>query len=301
MITHTKDPFVIGALYVVAMDNFNVVDDDGDGQMDVNQDGIAQRGITSMMMTNAIATGAFMDGLSLEQLGIQPSEKSTMQTGGYVGLGIKAPKPGAGGAFSGTPTTDKKNGYVYKYAPRTYCQGATNANGYAPNGKAEDVLDRTKWKIVVDQYPYCFDQVAYGSPEADESLKFDGVNESGEIAVQVKEKGASDYKEEWIPATDLPVLRKDANFVTVCPEHFQLEMPNEGMITVNNENKLVRIGLLKKNQIFVPTDYAAMNQYKHDSEMEPVHYNYQGQGVFSNGYAAPEVSIDDPGPTAVSH
>ena len=41
------------------------------------------------------------------------------------------------------------------FASRTFLKGATPYNGYTPEGGLED---KTKWKIIIDQYPYCFDQ-----------------------------------------------------------------------------------------------------------------------------------------------
>ena len=123
VIKNCDDPYVIGALYVVALDNFEYK---GLG----NYTGEVYKMLNTLMSGAGTVTG------SNYQLSNFAKQK-------ICEFGMKQVTTGDG-------TTLK----VSEFASRAYLKGATPYNNYTPEGGMED---KTKWKIVMDEYVYCGD------------------------------------------------------------------------------------------------------------------------------------------------
>lgn len=123
VIKNCDDPYVIGALYVVALDNFEY---NGLG----NYNGEVYKMLNTLMSGAGTVTG------SNYQLSNFAKQK-------ICEFGMKQVTTGDG-------TTLK----VSEFASRAYLKGATPYNNYTPEGGMED---KTKWKIVMDEYVYCGD------------------------------------------------------------------------------------------------------------------------------------------------
>ena len=124
IIQNCKDPYVIAALYVVALDNMEKPDTISDYTNKVFD------------MLEAIQTGAGAitgDNLKLNNFAKQHINEY----------------------WSKTASNGSKEVLVREFASRTFLKGAKDTNNYTPEG---GLTDKTKWQIIVDQYPYCFDQ-----------------------------------------------------------------------------------------------------------------------------------------------
>ena len=124
VIKNCDDPYVIAALYVVALDNYEYV-----ARGDYS--GVTYQMIESLMNGAGAVTGSNyvlsnFDKQHINEFGTKKCE-----------------------------VTSGDNVLASSFASRTFLKGATPYNGYTPEGGLED---KTKWKIIIDQYPYCFDQ-----------------------------------------------------------------------------------------------------------------------------------------------
>ncbi len=119
------DPYVIGALFVVALDHFEYK-------------GLSDYSAAVYPMLDTLLTGA----------GLQPSfALSNFDKQHIAEFGQKRLYQPGGKALSEAD--------IAKVAPKTFLKGATYQNGYMP--ESADPEDKTTWKIVVDEYPYCCD------------------------------------------------------------------------------------------------------------------------------------------------
>ena len=124
VIKNCDDPYVIAALYVVALDNYEYV-----ARGDYS--GVTYQMIESLINGAGAVTGSNyvlsnFDKQHINEFGTKKCE-----------------------------VTSGDNVLASSFASRTFLKGATPYNGYTPEGGLED---KTKWKIIIDQYPYCFDQ-----------------------------------------------------------------------------------------------------------------------------------------------
>lgn len=117
------DPYVVGALYIVALDNYEYK---GLG----NYTGEVYKMLDTLMCGAGAVTG------SNYQLSNFAKQK-------ICEFGMKQVTMGDGTAVK-----------VSSFASRAYLKGATPYNNYTPEGGMED---KTKWKIVMDEYVYCGD------------------------------------------------------------------------------------------------------------------------------------------------
>lgn len=121
VIRNYSDPYVTAALFIVALDNFKKGKDmnDRSGRM--------------FDMIESIYTGDDIlddstykvDNFAVQRINVNYGMGEVLVDGGS-----KVP--------------------IYSFAPRAYMKGATPENNYTPEGGS----DKTKWKIVVDEYVY---------------------------------------------------------------------------------------------------------------------------------------------------
>ena len=123
VIKNCDDPYVIGALYVVALDNFEY-------KGLSNYTGEVYKMLDTLMSGAGTVTG------SKYQLSNFAKQK-------ICEFGMKQVTTGDGTVVK-----------VSTFASRAYLKGATPYNNYTPEGGMED---KTKWKIVMDEYVYCGD------------------------------------------------------------------------------------------------------------------------------------------------
>lgn len=123
VIKNCDDPYVIGALYVVALDNFEYK---GLG----NYTGEVYKMLNTLMSGAGTVTG------------------SNYQLSNFAKQ--KICEFGSKQVILGDGTVVK----VSTFASRAYLKGATPYNNYTPEG---GMKDKTKWKIVMDEYVYCGD------------------------------------------------------------------------------------------------------------------------------------------------
>lgn len=123
VIKNCDDPYVIGALYVVALDNFEY-------KGLSNYTGEVYKMLDTLMSGAGTVTG------SNYQLSNFAKQK-------ICEFGMKQVTLGDGTVVK-----------VSTFASRAYLKGATPYNNYTPEGGMED---KTKWKIVMDEYVYCGD------------------------------------------------------------------------------------------------------------------------------------------------
>lgn len=123
VIKNCDDPYVIGALYVVALDNY-----------EYKGLGIYTGEVYKML--NTLMSGAGTVTGSNYQLSNFAKQK-------ICEFGSKQVTLGDGTAVK-----------VSTFASRAYLKGATPYNNYTPEG---GMKDKTKWKIVMDEYVYCGD------------------------------------------------------------------------------------------------------------------------------------------------
>ena len=278
VINNCQDPFVIGALYVVAQSNYvytNITD--------------SNCGKLAFDMLDQIQLGA---GVLTEPTPTMPtyclsnSEKQNINASGYNQLAYK--KDGK------TLSTQK----VRDFATRTFCKGATPENNYAPNGNPADINDKTKWKIKVDQYVYSFDQVDGDSEDADACVK----SEKQTIEVPLynggswEEPGTPTGEMETLTDWVMPALHKNPKFITVSPAPYKLYTDDGSHFEVKEHPFTFRIGLVQsKKGVWIPSDYVKLKDATHDdlSSISISRYNYQANGLFSNNYVAPEDANDN--------
>ena len=124
VIKNCDDPYVIAALYVVALDNYEYV-----ARGDYS--GETYKMIESLMNGAGAVTGTnyVLNSFDKQHINEFGTKKCEVKSGDNV--------------------------LASSFASRTFLKGATPYNGYTPEGGLED---KTKWKIIIDQYPYCFDQ-----------------------------------------------------------------------------------------------------------------------------------------------
>lgn len=123
VIKNCDDPYVIGALYIVALDNFEY---NGLG----NYNGVVYKMLNTLMSGAGAVTGT----------NYQLSNFAKQQICGF-----------------GSKQVVKKDGTavnVSTFASRAYLKGATPYNDYTPEGGLQD---KTKWQIIMDEYVYCGD------------------------------------------------------------------------------------------------------------------------------------------------
>lgn len=118
-----NDPYVIGALYIVALDNFEYK-------------GLGVYTGEVYKMLNTLMSGAGTVTGSNYQLSNMAKQK-------ICEFGMKQVTMDDGTAVK-----------VSSFASRAYLKGATPYNNYTPEG---GMKDKTKWKIVMDEYVYCGD------------------------------------------------------------------------------------------------------------------------------------------------
>lgn len=123
VIKNCDDPFVVGSLYVVALDNFVY---NGLG----NYTGEVYKMLDTLMSGAGTVTGS----------SYQLSNYAKQQ---ICGFGNKQVLCKDGTALN-----------VSTFASRAYLKGATPYNNYTPEG---GMADKTKWQIVMDEYVYCGD------------------------------------------------------------------------------------------------------------------------------------------------
>lgn len=123
VIQHCDDPYVIGALYIVALDNFKY---DGLG----NYSGEVYKMLDTLMSGAGTVTGS----------NYQLSNFAKQQICGFGTKQVVTP--------DGTAVN------VSTFASRAYLKGATPYNDYTPEG---GLKDKTKWQIPMDEYVYCGD------------------------------------------------------------------------------------------------------------------------------------------------
>ena len=124
VIKNCDDPYVIAALYIVALDNYEY-----GARGDYS--GVTYQMIESLMNGAGAITGS--------NYVLSSFDKQHINEFGTKKCEVKSGDPVLASSF----------------AARTFLKGATPYNGYTPEGGLED---KTKWKIIIDQYPYCFDQ-----------------------------------------------------------------------------------------------------------------------------------------------
>ena len=123
VIKNCDDPYVIGALYIVALDNFEY-------------NGLGKYDAEVYKMLNTLMSGAgTVTGTNYQ---LSNYAKQTI-----CGFGNKQVVKADGTAVN-----------VSTFASRAYLKGATPYNNYTPEGGLED---KTKWQIVMDEYVYCGD------------------------------------------------------------------------------------------------------------------------------------------------
>ena len=124
VIKNCDDPYVIAALYIVALDNYEY-GSRGD------YSGVTYQMIESLMNGAGAVTGSnyVLNSFDKQHINEFGTKKCEVKSGDNV--------------------------LASSFASRTFLKGATPYNGYTPEGGLED---KTKWKIIIDQYPYCFDQ-----------------------------------------------------------------------------------------------------------------------------------------------
>ena len=124
VIKNCDDPYVIAALYVVALDNYEYV-----ARGDYS--GVTYQMIESLMNGAGAVTGSnyVLNSFDKQHINEFGTKKCEVKSGDNV--------------------------LASSFASRTFLKGATPYNGYTPDGGLED---KTKWQIIIDQYPYCFDQ-----------------------------------------------------------------------------------------------------------------------------------------------
>ena len=124
VIKNCDDPYVIAALYVVALDNYEY-----GARGDYS--GVTYQMIESLMNGAGAVIGSNYSLNSFDKQHINEfgTKKCEVKSGDNV--------------------------LASSFASRTFLKGATPYNGYTPDGGLED---KTKWQIIIDQYPYCFDQ-----------------------------------------------------------------------------------------------------------------------------------------------
>ena len=120
---HCDDPYVIGALYVVALDNYEYK-----GRNDYS--GETFKMLESLMSGAGAVTG---DAYKLTALAKERINEYGTKT---------------------IATEDGRSVKVMDFASRAYIKGATPENDYTPEGGKED---KTKWQIAMDEYVYCGD------------------------------------------------------------------------------------------------------------------------------------------------
>lgn len=123
VVKNCDDPYVVGALYIVALDNFEYK---GLGKYDCE----VYKMLETLMSGAGTVTG------SNYQL-------STFAKQSICGFGSKTVRKADGTVVN-----------VSTFASRAYLKGATPYNNYTPEGGLED---KTKWQIVMDEYVYCGD------------------------------------------------------------------------------------------------------------------------------------------------
>ena len=123
VIKNCDDPYVIGALYVVALDNYEYK-------------GLSDYSSVTYAMLNDLMNGA--GALSGEAYQLSIPQKQKLRDYGMKKI----------------LTTDGTAVTVSSFASRAYLKGATPYNNYTPEGGLQD---KTKWKIVMDEYVYCGD------------------------------------------------------------------------------------------------------------------------------------------------
>lgn len=123
VIKNCDDPYVIGALYIVALDNFKY---EGLG----NYSGEVYKMLNTLMSGAGTVTGTNYQ--------LNNFAKQTI-----CGFGSKQVVAADGSVIN-----------VSTFASRAYLKGATPYNDYTPEGGK---TDKTKWKIVMDEYVYCGD------------------------------------------------------------------------------------------------------------------------------------------------
>ena len=121
IIKNYSDPYVVAALFIVALDNFEKGKDmnDSSGEM--------------FEMIEEIYTGAGLlddDTYKIDNFAIQRINVNYGMGEVVIDGGSKVP--------------------ISSFAPRAYMKGATPENNYTPDGGS----DKTKWQIVVDEYVY---------------------------------------------------------------------------------------------------------------------------------------------------
>ena len=182
--------------------------------------------------------------------------------------------------------------YFYEFVPRTFLKGATPENGYAPNGNQADINDKTKWKITVDQYVYCFDQVDGDSDDADPVVK----TEPFTLTVQPTDDNGNPKGEvETFPNWVMPALHKDATAVTVCPTPYGLMSETGTDFATKEHGFAVRIGMQysSKKNVWIPCDNVSINKVEHGKIITPIK-KYLASTLFSSSkYVAPEDANDD--------
>ncbi len=273
VIKNCKDPFVIGALYVVAQSNYVYTNftDSNCGKLAFDMLDQIQLGAGALTETNPL----------LPQYSLTNSEKQNINASGYNNYAYK--KDGK----------SLSTQYVRDFASRTFCKGATPENNYAPNGNPDDINDKTTWKIKVDQYVYCFDQVDGDSDDADPVVK----EEAKTITIPVyddygNETGETETLENWV----MPALHIDPTFITVSPAPYKLETDDGNDFATKEHPFTFRIGLRysSKKSVWIPSDYTDLNTATHDTLPSSItKYNFQANGLFSNNYVGPEDSNDD--------
>ena len=124
VIKNCDDPYVIAALYIVALDNYEY-GSRGD------YSGVTYQMIESLMNGAGAVTGSnyVLNSFDKQHINEFGTKKCEVKSGDNV--------------------------LASTFASRTFLKGATPYNGYTPEGGLDD---KTKWKIIIDQYPYCFDQ-----------------------------------------------------------------------------------------------------------------------------------------------
>ena len=123
VIKNCDDPFVVGAFYVVALDNYEYK-------------GLSNYTSVAYAMLDDLMNGAGTVSGSSYQLSIPQKQK-------LCDFGMKQVLTTGGTAIN-----------VSTFASRAYLKGATPYNNYTPEG---GLTDKTKWKIVMDEYVYCGD------------------------------------------------------------------------------------------------------------------------------------------------
>ncbi|MCR5828725.1 MAG: hypothetical protein K6F93_00030 [Lachnospiraceae bacterium] len=121
VIRNYSDPYVTASLFIVALDNFEKSKDMND------RSGRMFEMIESICTGDDILDGSTykIDNFAVQRINVNYGMGEVLLDGGS-----KVP--------------------IYSFAPRAYMKGATPENNYTPEGGS----DKTKWKIVVDEYVY---------------------------------------------------------------------------------------------------------------------------------------------------